>query len=145
MSSAPDSSVGARPTARQPSGPESEERDTVPTGPAPHSTLPPVTPASVLPSTESPAPSAAPSEDAPSSPSDSESNTLHSASHPGSSNQPHWDERRILHLEREFDQLSAHSRLLAKRVDDLSDRLRIVLSLAVLALIAAALAWTLRA
>lgn len=116
----------------------------MPTGPLPHSTLPPLTPASGAPSSESPAPSASPTSDVRSSPSESESNTLHSASHPGSSNLPHWDERRILHLEREFDQLSAHSRLLAKRVDELSDRLRIALWLAVLALIAAALTWALR-
>jgi len=107
------------PTPRATLEPDSAARDTQPTGAPAHSTLPP----------EDPAPSSAsenslPTSEVQSTPSDGEHSTLHSASHPGSSPGSHWDERRILHLERELDQLSARERLLDKRLGDLSLRLR---------------------
>jgi|GEM_PF-2565254 len=61
-----------------------------------------------------------------------EHSTLHSASHPGSGPMLHWDERRILHVERELDQLSARQRLQDKRLDQFELRLRAVLALGLL-------------
>src|SRR5690606_32840119 len=101
MPSAPKSS--AVPAQGQTESPDSAARDTVPTGALPRSSEPA---AASAPTTDSNNPSGAssssPSSEVRSHPSDAESNTLHSASHPGSSNLPHWDERRVLHLEHEF-------------------------------------------
>jgi len=124
MPSAPDSSGSLLPTPKQPSGPESAPRDTEPAAGPAYSTLPPEAPADG--STPAPAtPTKPPPEsEVRSLPSASESTTLHSAAHPGSGSMAQWDERRILHLEREFDQLSAQNRLLDKRLADLAVRFR---------------------
>jgi hypothetical protein len=121
------------PTPRATPAPESAPRDTQPTGALPHSTLPPEEPSS---SSVSDTALSQPASEVRSTPSDSEHGTLHSASHPGSSPGTHWDERRIVHLEHEFDQLSARSRLLDKRIDEVYVRLRWLLGIALLALLA---------
>lgn len=85
------------------------------------------------PAVDAPAPSVArpglspPASEVRSLTNDPEHTTLHSASHPGSGSTAQWDERRVVHLEHELDQLSARQRLLDKRFDDLVLRLRTVL------------------
>lgn len=140
MSSARDSPSSLPPTPKQASGPESTARDTVPTGPLPHSTIPPRDVDRNTSSVPKDHSIPRPTSEVRSVDGESEQATLHSASHPGSSLLPQWDERRVLHLEHEFDQLSARIRLLDKRIDELVLRFRALVALAVLfALLLAAL------
>jgi len=145
MPSAPDSSGSLLSTPKQASGPESAPRDTEPTAGPTYSTLSPEAPPEAPTDDASPAPRAPtppPASEVRSLPGAAESTTLHSAAHPGSGSMAQWDERRILHLEREFDQLSAQNRLLDKRLGDLAARFRALTVVgALFALLAALWLW----
>jgi len=156
MPSGPDPSGAAPSTPNQPPSATPPSRDTDPTSLVAHSTLPPSPPepaseafapvsveAPSTPTTARQTPSGpagvSPSESSPLS-GDTDHSTLHSAPQPGSGPSAQWDERRIVHLERELDQLSARERLLEKRVADLNLRLRtfaIVTTFVVLSLVLA--------